>query len=249
MFKKIDAAKRYFSDFGWLKTFWLFSFSNYYDPDNIQFGGLRVYNDDVVLAGKGFGTHPHENMEIITVVLKGAVTHKDSMGNATTIRENEVQRMSAGTGITHSEYNDGTEPVHFHQIWFLPEHEGVEPSYEQKEFDPASWKNTLFPIASGQGIEGAVSFGSKADLYRCALDAGKKVTYDVTDDRKVFLYVISGHVSVNGEHELAQNDQLRIDLETHLEITASEDADFTLIDAASCKGWGYSVETLEGKDA
>lgn len=247
MFHKIPSKDRFFSDFGWLKTFWLFSFSSYYDPENVQFGGLRVYNDDVVEPGKGFGTHPHENMEIITVVLSGAVTHKDSMGNETTIHANEVQRMSAGTGITHSEYNEGEEPVHFHQIWFLPEEDDVEPGYEQKQFSPEDWKNKLFPIASGQGIEGAVSFGSKASLYRCCLDDGKKVTYEMTDDRKVFIYMIHGDVLVNGEHTVSETDQLRVDLETGLEIEAKGFAEFILIDAASCKGWGYSKETLKGK--
>lgn len=248
MFHKISSKDRFFSDFGWLKTFWLFSFSHYYDPENTQFGGLRVYNDDVVEPGQGFGTHPHENMEIITVVLRGAVTHKDSMGNETTIQANEVQRMSAGTGITHSEYNDGEEPVHFHQIWFLPEEQGVEPSYEQKQFQPSDWHNKLFPIASGLGHEGAVSFGNKAAMYRCALEEGKQVRYEMTDDRKIFIYMIHGDLLVNGKHHVSECDQLRVDLETELELKAQSFAEFILIDAFSCKGWGYSDQTLKGKE-
>ena len=246
MLKTILAEDRHFSDFSWLQTYWLFSFSNYYDPENIQFGGLRVYNDDVVQAGQGFGTHPHENMEIITLVMKGAVTHKDSMGNATTISVNEVQRMSAGTGIPHSEYNDGDEPVHFHQIWFLPEEHDLEPSYAQKKFDPENWKITLFPLASGQGLTGAVPFHSNASLYRCALDSGKKVDFEMGNERKIFIYMLSGEIEVAGK-TLSQNDQLRVDLETQLHFEALEDSEFILIDAASCKGFGYSMKTLQGK--
>lgn len=129
MIKIIPKGKRHFSDFGWLKTYWLFSFSDYFDPDNTRFGALRVFNDDIVAPGTGFPTHPHREMEIITIVLEGEITHKDSMGNKMVIRAGDVQRMSAGTGIIHSEFNLGDEPVHFYQIWIYPDEAELQPGY------------------------------------------------------------------------------------------------------------------------
>ena len=128
MIQTVSAEQRHFSDFDWLKTYWLFSFSDYYDPANIQFGALRVYNDDVVAPGTGFPTHPHREMEIITLVLDGEMTHADSMGNRTVIGPGDVQRMSAGTGLTHSEFNLAAAPVHFHQIWIYPDQRGLAPT-------------------------------------------------------------------------------------------------------------------------
>src|SRR5210317_1297551 len=162
MIEIIKADERHFSDFGWLKTYWLFSFSNYFDPHNIQFGALRVFNDDVVEPGTGFPTHPHEEMEIITIVLDGEMTHEDSMGNKAVIRAGDVQRMSAGTGLTHSEFNLAEQPVHFYQVWLLPDKKNLEPSYDQKSFTFNEWQNTLLPIASGQGVENTVSFHTNA---------------------------------------------------------------------------------------
>src|SRR5210317_1860784 len=147
MIEIIKADERHFSDFGWLKTYWLFSFSNYFDPHNIQFGALRVFNDDVVEPGTGFPTHPHEEMEIVTVVLDGEITHEDSMGNKSVIRKGDVQRMSAGTGLTHSEFNLADKPVHFYQIWILPDQRGLSPSYDQKRFDTGLVKNRVYPVA------------------------------------------------------------------------------------------------------
>ena len=166
----INAAERHFSDFGWLKTYWLFSFSNYYDPQNIQFGALRVFNDDVVEPGTGFPTHPHEEMEIITIVLEGEMTHQDSMGNKAVIKAGDVQRMSAGTGLTHSEFNLADKPVHFYQIWIFPDKAGLNPTYDQNSYEASDWKNRLLPVASGQDIQGAVTFHTDATIYRCALE-------------------------------------------------------------------------------
>jgi redox-sensitive bicupin YhaK (pirin superfamily) len=146
MIHVVREHQRYFSDFGWLKTYWLFSFSRYYDPANIQFGALRVFNDDVVEPGTGFPTHPHEEMEIITIPLNGELTHEDSMGNKTVIRGGEVQRMSAGTGLTHSEFNLGNEPCHFYQIWIYPDVKGLEPTYDQREFDRHPGAIALFQL-------------------------------------------------------------------------------------------------------
>ena len=241
----IKSSDRHFTNFGWLQTYWLFSFSNYFDPGNIQFGALRVFNDDVVQPSRGFPTHPHEEMEIITVVLEGEMTHEDSMGNKNVIRAGDVQRMSAGTGITHSEFNLGDEPVHFYQIWIFPDESGLKPSYDQKHFDPADWQNQLFPIASGQGIHESVSFHTDATIYRCALDPGASVTKEDASGRRLFLYLTSGLVTVNG-NKLEANFQARMDLENSLVIKAVADSEFILIDVPSCIGWGYSQETLKG---
>jgi len=241
----VKAADRHFSDFGWLKTYWLFSFSSYFDPANIQFGALRVFNDDVVQSGTGFPTHPHEEMEIVTIVLDGEITHRDSMGNKAVIRVGDVQRMSAGTGLTHSEFNLAEEPVHFFQIWIFPDKSGLKPTYDQKTHDPRQWKNRLFPVASGQGIPDTVTFHTDATIYRCDLDAKQEVIFEKTYGRRVFLYLLDGSLTVNG-HKLASNDQARADIEEPLILKAAHNSDFVLIDVPSCKGWGYSREILRG---
>jgi quercetin 2,3-dioxygenase len=246
MIEIIRADKRHFSDFGWLQTYWLFSFSSYFDPHNIQFGALRVFNDDVVQPHTGFPTHPHEEMEIITVVLDGEMTHQDSMGNKTVIRPGDVQRMSSGTGLTHSEFNVGKKPVHFYQIWIFPDTPGLAPTYDQKTFAENDWKNRLFPVASGQGIPGAVTFHTDATIYRCALEAGKEVSHGRTSGRRLFIYLTEGQVAANGEI-LKVNDQARIDIDTPLVLQAQGPSEMVVIDVPSCKGWGYSVETLKGK--
>ncbi len=245
MIQIIPAQKRHFSDFGWLKTYWLFSFSDYYDPSNIQFGALRVFNDDVVQPGTGFPTHPHREMEIITIVLNGEMTHKDSMGNTAIIKAGDVQRMSAGTGLTHSEFNLAHTPVHFYQVWISPDIRNLDPSYDQKSFALSSWKNHLFPVASGQGLTDVVTFHTDATLYRADLDTGRVLDYRAEDTRRIFLYVTSGDIDVN-DKALHAGDQARIDLEPDLHLAARTDTRFILIDVPSCKGWGYSIETLKG---
>ncbi|MCP3952481.1 MAG: pirin family protein [Desulfobacterales bacterium] len=226
----IPADKRHFTDMGWLQTYWLFSFSNYYDPANRGHGKLRVFNDDIVRPGTGFPTHPHEEMEIITIVLKGKISHKDSMGNSGVIRAGEVQRMSAGTGLTHSEYNDADQDLHFYQVWILPDVKGLAPSYEQKEFAEAEFKNALFPLASGQNKAAAVRFHTAATIYRSQLDAGRKLQHRPFPDRKIFVYLTSGSLRVNGEL-LAARDQARLGGVETVELAADQDADFILIDA------------------
>lgn len=248
MIKIVRADQRHFSDFGWLKTYWLFSFSSYYEPDNIQFGALRVFNDDVVEPGTGFPTHPHEEMEIITVVLEGEMTHKDSMGNKSVIQQGDVQRMSAGTGLTHSEFNLADKLVHFYQIWIFPDKRGLSPSYDQKRFDAASWKNNLFPVASGQDIPGTVTFHTNATIYLSDLDIGKDIKFKASESRRIFVYVTKGELSINGQH-VREKDQARIDLENSIHIEALNSASLILIDVPSCKGWGYSADTLKGKQA
>jgi hypothetical protein len=214
---------------GWLQTYWLFSFSNYYDPANMGHGKLRVFNDDVVRPGTGFPTHPHDEMEIITIVLEGEISHRDSMGNGGVVRAGEVQRMSAGTGLTHSEYNEGDRDLHFYQVWILPDEKGLAPSYEQKKVDPADFTNVLFPLASGQGQAGAVSFHTDATIYRSRLEAGRQVHHQTSADRKLFVYLTTGSLRVNGE-TLAARDQARLDGVETLELAADRVADFILID-------------------
>ncbi|MGA9115417.1 MAG: pirin family protein [Bacteroidota bacterium] len=241
----LKADRRHFSDFGWLKTYWLFSFSHYFDPHNIQFGALRVFNDDIVAPGTGFPTHPHQEMEIITIVLDGEMTHQDSMGNRTVIRAGDVQRMSAGTGLTHSEFNLARQPVHFYQTWIFPDMAGLRPTYDQKSFDPHQWRNRLFPVASGQNLPGTVTFHTDATIYRCELDKGREVVLKDTTGRRILVYLTNGHLSANG-NGMASEDQARIDVDEPLVLNTEEGAAFILIDVPSCKGWGYSDETLRG---
>ena len=241
----IKADQRHFSDFGWLKTFWLFSFSDHFDPHNIQFGALRVFNDDVVEPGKGFPTHPHNEMEIITIVLDGEMTHEDSMGNKAVIKCGDVQRMSAGTGLTHSEFNLADKPVHFYQIWIFPDQSDLKPSYDQRTFTPDRWHNQFLPVASGQNLPNTVTFHTDATIYRAALDTGKKLSFEKTAGRRIFIYLTSGQLEVNGTM-LNSKDQARIDADEPLAIKAKKDSAFILIDVPSCKGWGYDKTILHG---
>ncbi len=249
MLRIIPAEMRHFSDFGWLKSYWLFSFSNYYDPDNIRFGDLRVFNDDRVKPGTGFPTHPHSEMEIVTVVLEGEITHEDSRGNETVLREGEVQCISAGPGIEHSEFNLGSKPLHFYQIWFYPCRSLPEPAYSQKKFEASEWRNRLLPLVSGQGLPEVMSMNADATVYRAGLEPGKTLHYETSECRRIFIYPGSGELLVNGQR-LRQGDQARADLEKTLHIEAvspgEEPADFVLVDVPSCKGWGLDEKTLMG---
>jgi hypothetical protein len=232
MIQIVRAADRHFSSFDWLKTYWLFSFSDYYDPANLQFGALRVFNDDVVEPGEGFPTHPHREMEIVTIVLDGEMTHEDSMGNKTVIKAGDVQRMSAGTGITHSEFNLAEKPVHFYQIWIHPDSKGLRPSYDQHSFDPGAWKNKLLPVASGQDLKDTVTFHTDATIYRAALGAGKTIEFKATTERRVFVYITDGELEIDGARA-RKNDQVRIDPEGPIKITTEEPAEFILVDVPS----------------
>jgi redox-sensitive bicupin YhaK (pirin superfamily) len=229
MIKTIRADERHFSDIGWLKTYWLFSFDNYYDPSNIQFGSLRVFNDDVVKGNSGFPTHPHREMEIITIMLDGEITHEDSMGNRTTIKAGEVQRMSAGTGITHSEFNRSNEPLHLYQIWIHPDERRLQPSYDQKSFSLDAQKNQLLPVASGQGVKDVVTFHTDATIYMADFDAGHTIDYEIKDARGVFVYVTQGDLGIN-DARLTTKDQARIHEAGKLQLEAYDKTKFILID-------------------
>jgi len=227
------ADERGQADYGWLHTRYTFSFADYYDPKHVQFRSLRVINEDHVEPGHGFGTHPHRDMEIITYVLEGALAHKDSMGTGSTIRPGEVQRMSAGTGVLHSEFNHSpSEQVHLLQIWILPERKGIEPGYEQKEFARESKLNRLRLVAAPGGEEGSVTIHQDARLYGSILEAGKSVRHDLAKGRYAWLQVVRGEVSLNGT-ALKAGDGAAVERETALEITGrTPSSEFLLFDLA-----------------
>jgi redox-sensitive bicupin YhaK (pirin superfamily) len=193
-------------DHGWLNTYHTFSFADYRDPKHMGFHGLRVINEDRVQPGEGFGTHPHRDMEIITYVLEGALEHRDSMGNGSVIRPGEVQRMSAGTGITHSEFNASkTELVHFLQIWFLPAERGIEPGYEQKAIDPKEQVGRVRLVASPDGRDGSVTIHADARLYAGRFDQGTSAEIALPEARNAWVHVARGRARING-HELEAGD-------------------------------------------
>lgn len=217
---------------GWLDTYHTFSFGQYYDPEHMGFRSLRVMNEDYVAAGKGFGTHPHRDMEIVTYVLEGALEHKDSMGNGEVLRPGEFQRMSAGTGITHSEFNpSATESVHLYQIWLLPERKGIEPSYEQKKFSDEEMRNQLRLVASRDQQAGSLLIHQDARIYLARLDQGQTVTHSLSPGRHAWLQVLRGDVLLNGEN-LATSDGAAVSEEAELTIQAGAEAEIMLFDLA-----------------
>jgi len=191
--------ERGYADHGWLKSFHTFSFADYFDPEHVQIGPLRVINEDRVAAGQGFGTHGHRDMEIISYVLDGELAHKDSMGNGSTIRPGDVQRMSAGTGVRHSEFNpSGSQPVHFLQIWIQPQAQGIEPSYEEKRFSVQEKRGRLRIIASPDQADGSVLIHQDVRVYAGLFDGAERATLPITPGRTLYVHVARGTVSVNG---------------------------------------------------
>jgi hypothetical protein len=226
----IRAKDRFHAESDWLSAYWLFSFDRYYDPNNMMFGPLRVFNHDTVQGGAGFPTHPHREMEIVTYVLDGELAHKDSTGGRGIILASEVQRMTAGTGIAHSEFNASEEkPVRLLQMWVLPERSGLTPSYEQKQFTTEQRAGVLLPIASGTDMPEAVKIHQDATFYVSLLGSGDKVAHALKPGRRAFLYVIEGQVKLNGE-ELSAGDQARITDAGTLEISGSRQSEIILID-------------------
>jgi quercetin 2,3-dioxygenase len=226
----IKAKDRFHLESDWLSAYWLFSFDRYYDPRNLSFGPLRVFNHDTVGANAGFPTHPHREMEIVTYVLDGELTHKDSTGGRGVIHAGEVQRMTAGTGIAHSEMNASpTTPVHLLQMWVLPERSGLTPSYEQKQFTPEQRTGKLLPIAAGQPTSDAVKIHQDATFYVSRLRSGDQVAHELQPDRRAFFYVIEGEVTLNDE-TLESGDQARITAASKLEIAGTQDSEVILID-------------------
>ncbi len=229
------AKERGHADHGWLNTFHSFSFSDYYDPKFMGFRSLRVINEDWVQPGYGFPTHPHRDMEIITVVLEGSLEHKDSMGTGSVIRPGEIQKMSAGTGVRHSEFNHSkSEPVHLYQIWILPEKEGITPMYEQKAIPAEEKLGKLRLVASPSGGNGsnAVKLYQDAELYTTQLAKSDSVEYELNDKRYAWIQVARGGVNVNGQ-ELKAGDGAAVSQEKKLQITGSADqSELLLFDLA-----------------
>jgi redox-sensitive bicupin YhaK (pirin superfamily) len=232
MIRVRKASERGHFDHGWLDTYHTFSFSRYYDPRQMGFRALRVINEDRVTPGRGFGTHPHEDMEIVTYVLDGALEHRDSLGTGSTIRPGELQRMTAGTGILHSEFNPSpTEPVHLYQIWLLPEREGLKPSYEQKAFPEEERRNRLRLVASPDGRDGSLAIRQDARLYLASLDGGREVRHEASPGRHAWLQVLQGGVSVNGL-PMSAGDGAAVSGESSLAIEADGPSEVLLFDLA-----------------
>jgi len=218
-------------DHGWLKSYHTFSFADYYNPERTRFGLLRVLNDDIIEGGMGFGTHPHDNMEIITIPLKGELAHKDSTGTKEVIKANEVQIMSAGSGLTHSEFNNSpTDSVNLLQIWVFPKEKNITPRYDQKVFDPADKKNKLLTVVSPEKNNGALWINQDAYFSIGNIDAGKTLSYEVKrKGNGIYLFVIDGSIEVSNE-KISSRDAIGIEDTDKIEITAIENSEVLLID-------------------
>jgi hypothetical protein len=226
------SEERGHANHGWLDSYHSFSFAEYYDPQHMGFGPLRVINEDRVDPGAGFGTHGHRNMEIISYVLDGELAHKDSMGNGSVIRPGDVQRMSAGTGVMHSEYNHAKErATHFLQIWIEPAQFGLEPGYEEKHFDEAEKRGRLRLIASREGADGSVVVHQDAKLYAGLFDGDESATLEVAAGRRVYVHVARGEIVVNGV-ALKHGDALKAVDEPRVELLQGRGAEVLVFDLA-----------------
>lgn len=217
---------------GWLNSYHTFSFANYHDPDHMGFRALRVMNEDRVAGGQGFGTHAHHDMEIVSYVLDGALEHKDSMGNGEILRPGEFQRISAGSGITHSEFNPlPDQATHFYQIWLLPGVKGVEPSYEQKSFGPTLRRNRFQLVASPDAAEGSLTIQQDVRIYLADIDINKHVVFELSEQRHAWIQVLRGSVQIN--HQLSQSgDGVAVSNVNKLQIVGASDSEIMLFDLA-----------------
>ena len=224
------SSERGFADHGWLKSHHSFSFAGYYDAEHMGFGNLRVINEDRIAPGTGFGTHGHKDMEIISYVLQGNLAHKDSMGNVKGIPPGDVQRMSAGTGVQHSEFNhaDGQE-THFLQIWIEPNVKGIAPGYEQKTFSDQEKRGKLALVASSDGANGSVTVHADASIYAGLLDGNEAATLALNPVRKTYVHVVKGELEVNG-HKLATGDAAKIEGQASLQLENGIDAEVLVFD-------------------
>jgi len=226
------SEERGHANHGWLDSYHTFSFAGYFDPNHMGFRSLRVINEDRVAPGEGFGTHPHRDMEIISYVLSGSLAHKDSMGNGSAMKQGDVQRMSAGTGVTHSEFNGSkTDPVHFLQIWIMPEESGTKPGYEQKYFDDAEKRGKLRLVASRNGEDGSVKIQQDAKLFATLLEAGETVRYALDPARHAWIQVIRGEITL-GETVLRAGDGAAMSEENEVVIAGRDKAEVLLFDLA-----------------
>ena len=221
------------ANFGWLNSRHTFSFGHYYDPQFMGFGPVRVINEDRVQPGRGFDTHGHSNLEIISYVIDGALEHKDSMGTGSVIRPGDVQRMSAGTGVRHSEFNaSDTELVHFLQIWILPEKDGLQPSYEQKTFSDDEKRGQLRLVGSADGRDGSITIHQDVDLYASLLEAGETVSHTIAEGRKGWVQVAKGSAALNGA-PLAAGDGVAVDGAATITLSDASGAEVLLFDMSS----------------
>lgn len=231
LIKVIPSESRYLAEHGWLTSRFSFSFAEYYDPANLHFGPLRVFNDDIIQPGTGFDMHPHADMEIVTYVVEGSLEHRDSMGNIGIINAGELQRITAGTGMFHAEYNPSQDaPVHLFQMWFLPQQRGLTPSWEEKSFTKEAQRNRLLPVVSGEKRDDTLFIHQDMTLYLSTLDAGMEITHQQAPGRRIYLFVIKGDVSLDEQHHLRQGDAARITGLDTLAIRTSEGAELLLID-------------------
>lgn len=224
------SADRGLANHGWLKSLHTFSFAEYYDPQQMGFRSLRVINEDRIEGGTGFGAHPHRDVEIISYVVSGGLSHEDSMGNNTIIRPNEVQRMTAGTGVVHSEYNaNPTEETHFFQIWILPKAKGSTPGYGQKSFEAELNSKKLVHVISQDGRDGSISINQDADLYISRLKTGDDLEYKLRETRGAWIQIVKGDLSVNGTTVKA-GDALKFENAETIKFKANSDSEFLLFD-------------------
>jgi redox-sensitive bicupin YhaK (pirin superfamily) len=230
MLQIIQSESRGSADHGWLRAKHTFSFAEYQNPERVHFGKVRVINEDRIAPGKGFDTHPHKDMEIVTYIIDGAIEHKDSMGNGTVISAGEVQRMSAGTGVLHSEFNHSQDKeLHLLQIWIYPETNGLEPGYEQTRFPREEKLNRLRLVGSRDGRDGSVTIHQDVDLYASVLEENGDVSLELRDDRKVFVQLVKGNITVNGQG-LSAGDGAQLQDERLLQIRALSEAEFLVFD-------------------
>jgi len=225
------SAERGYADHGWLKSYHSFSFADYYDPSHVQFGPLRVINEDRVAPGMGFGTHAHRDMEIISYVLEGELAHEDSMGNGSVIRPGDVQRMSAGTGVRHSEYNHAAhDTTHFLQIWIQPDRTGIAPGYEERRFEAGDKRGRLRLIASADGAEGSVRVHQDVRIHAGLFDGDEAATLSIGPGRRAYVHVARGKVTVNGQ-ALAVGDAAKLEGEgLDVALSGGEDAEVLVFD-------------------
>ena len=232
MIRVLPSSERFRTDAGWLDSRHTFSFAEHYDPERIGFRALRVINDDRVQPARGFGSHSHRDMEIITYVLSGELAHRDSLGNGSVIRPGDVQRMSAGTGVVHSEMNPSrTEPVHFLQIWIVPDRAGHPPGYEQKAFSESDRRGKLRLVASRDGRDGSVTLQQDASVYAGLLEPGERVAHQQRPGRHSWVHVARGSVDLNGQ-TLSEGDGAAVSDEQRLDLTARDSSEVLLFDLA-----------------
>jgi len=231
MINVIPSDSRSSFDRGWLRGNHSFSFGEYQDPENTAFGPMRVANDDIIAPGRGFGAHPHSDMEIVSIVLNGKLRHEDNLGNVAVTSFGGIQRMSAGSGMIHTEHNaSDSEEVRILQLWFMPHTKGLEPSYETTSFDPDALAGALVPVVSPEGGARIASIQQDMTIYLGRLAAGQTLTYEQKADRRMYIFAIEGKLGLNGEYQLNEGDTARVEQTTSMNLDASEDAFYMLID-------------------